>query len=56
MGLVVAAAVVVVVVVVVLFVDGSDVGSGDVCGGDVGLLVFCGQDLEKCPSYLQNQQ
>ena len=55
MGLVVAAAVVVVVVVVVNGIGGGDVGGGDVGGGDVGLLFFCRQDREKCPSYLQNQ-
>ena len=42
------AAAVVVVVVVVVVVNG-------VGGGDVGLLFFCGQDREKCPSCLQNQ-
>ena len=41
------------VVVVVVVVNG--VSGGDVSGGDVGLLVFCGQEREKCPSYLQNQ-
>ena len=46
LGLMVTVAVVVVVVVV---------SGGDVGGGDVGLMVFCGQDLEKYPSCLQFQ-
>ena len=45
--------VVAVVVVVVVVVNG--VVGGDVGGGDVGLLVFCGQNREKCASCLQNQ-
>ena len=47
LGLVVAAVIVVVV--------GGGGGGGDIGGDDVGLLFFCGQDCEKCPSCLQNQ-